>query len=74
MDWKAITLVGVLMLAPSMLAGASAAEQGTPEQRRACRKDAMTFCRKEVPSVQRITACMERNLRKLSPACRAQFR
>lgn len=70
----AMAIVGALVLAPLMLASASAAQQGTPEQRRACRKDAMTFCRKEVPNVQRITACMERNLRKLSPACRAQFR
>lgn len=74
MKRKAMAMVGAVVLAPLMLAGASAAEQGTPEQRRACRKDAMTFCRKEVPNVARITACMERHIRKLSPACRAQFR
>lgn len=47
---------------------------GTYEQRRACRSDAMKFCRDEVPNVKRITACMERNIRKLSRQCRAQFR
>ncbi len=47
---------------------------GTPEQRHACRHDAFKFCRNEIPDVPRITACMEKNLKKLSPACRAQFK
>jgi hypothetical protein len=48
--------------------------QGTFEQRRACRQDALKFCRDEVPDVPRITACMMKNLKSLSPLCRAQFR
>jgi type II secretory pathway component PulL len=47
---------------------------GTPEQRRACRADAMKLCRNYIPNVKRITACMERNLSKLSPLCRTQFK
>jgi len=47
---------------------------GTPEQRRACRQDAFRLCHEVIPNVKRITACMETNIRKLSPACRAQFR
>ena len=47
---------------------------GTPEQRRACKQDAMRLCREFVPDVKRITACMERNVDKLSPLCRTQFR
>lgn len=47
---------------------------GTPEQRRACRADAMKLCRDYIPNVKRITACMERNLSKLSPLCRTQFK
>jgi hypothetical protein len=61
----------MLTLAAMMNAGHAA---GTYEQRRACRADAMKFCRDYVPNVKRITACMERNIRKLSPPCRAQFR
>lgn len=57
-----------------LLACASAHAAGTPEQRRACRKDAMTFCREFVPNVKKITACMEANKSKLSPVCRTQFR
>ncbi|AXK83328.1 hypothetical protein DW352_24075 [Pseudolabrys taiwanensis] len=64
----------------ALLAGAvpaaarAASSQGTAEQRRACRADAMRLCREFIPNVKRITACMERNVDKLSPPCRAQFR
>lgn len=65
----------LLSLAVFALVGSSLAHAaGTPEQRRACRSDAMRLCRQFVPNVQRVTACMERNLSRLSPACRAQFR
>jgi hypothetical protein len=46
---------------------------GTAEQEQACFEDAMKFCGSEIPDVQRITACMVRNIQKLSPRCRAQF-
>ncbi len=52
----------------------SADAAGTPEQRRACRADAMKFCREFVPNVRKVTSCMERNMRRLSPACQAQFK
>ena len=64
------------ILLAALIAGMSfsADAAGTPEQRRACRADAMKFCREFVPSVRKITSCMERNVRRLSPTCRAQFR
>ena len=51
---------------------ASAAERSA-DQQRACEDDALSLCLSEVPSIDRITACMESNLDKLSPPCRAQF-
>ncbi len=65
---------GAILTLPLAASSTASASQGTYEQRKACRQDAMTFCRKDVPNVKKITACMERNLRRLSPACRAQFR
>jgi hypothetical protein len=64
------------ILLAALIAGMSfsADAAGTPEQRRACRADAMKFCREFVPNVHKITSCMERNVRRLTPACRAQFR
>ncbi len=58
----------------ALLAVSTAHAAGTPEQRRACRKDAMRLCREFVPDVRRITACMEANRARLSPLCRRQFR
>lgn len=58
----------------ALLAVSTAHAAGTPEQRRACRKDAMRLCREFVPDVQKITACMEANRSKLSPLCRKQFK
>jgi hypothetical protein len=46
---------------------------GTEEQQEACFEDAIKFCGSEIPDVQRITACMVRNIHELSPRCRAQF-
>ncbi len=47
---------------------------GTLEQRRACKDDAMKFCRKEIPDIPRITACMTKNKKNLSALCRTQFK
>jgi hypothetical protein len=64
--------VSAAALAIALLSTACRAE-GTLEQRRACRADAFKFCSSEIPNIQRTTACMNRNIEKLSPACRAQF-
>ena len=66
----AVATVGIVSVA---LAGKSQAE-GTAEQRWACEQDAFKFCGSEIPNVPRITACMIKNVRKLSPACRVQFK
>lgn len=65
----ACAVIALFAAAPS-----SADAAGTPEQRRACRQDAMKFCGQFIPDVNRIKACMEKNFRKLSPPCRKQFR
>jgi len=66
-------VVATVAIVSVALAGKSQAE-GTAEQRWACEQDAFKFCGGEIPNVPRITACMIKNVRKLSPACRAQFK
>ncbi len=56
-----------------VLSGVAAFAAGTPEQRRACRGDAMRLCRDFIPNVSKITACMQGKVAQLSPACKAQF-
>jgi hypothetical protein len=50
---------------------APAAAQGTPEQQQACTPDVMRLCNAFIPDVAKITACMRRNSRSISPGCRA---
>jgi hypothetical protein len=53
--------------------GAAHAQQGTPEQRRACTPDVYRLCAGEIPNVRAITSCLRRQKANLSPACAAVF-
>ena len=56
-----------------LLVGSANAQQGTPEQRRACTPDVYRLCAGEIPNVRAITACLRRQKASLSPACAALF-
>jgi hypothetical protein len=45
----------------------------TVEQEEMCSGDAMRLCFSEIPNVERITACMERQRESLSEGCKAVF-
>ena len=45
----------------------------TLEQEQMCAGDAMRLCASEIPNVDRITACMERQRDALSEGCKAVF-
>ncbi|MEI9924629.1 MAG: hypothetical protein WDN50_14840 [Bradyrhizobium sp.] len=45
----------------------------TLEQQEMCTGDAMRLCAADIPNVDRITACMERQRDALSERCRAVF-
>jgi hypothetical protein len=47
--------------------------RGTPAQRAACRPNVFRFCAGEIPNVRAITACLRRNLSRLTPDCQAVF-
>jgi hypothetical protein len=46
----------------------------TQDEESACSGDAFRLCSSEIPDVDRVTACMERNESQLSPGCRVFFR
>jgi hypothetical protein len=50
--------------------GASFAASGTAEEQAACTPDVLSLCLFEIPDEGRIVACLNRNLDRLSPACR----
>jgi hypothetical protein len=53
---------------------AAPADQTRQEQDRACRADALRLCAFDIPFESKIAACLERNMERLSPACRAMFK
>ena len=53
--------------------GSAVAQQGTPEQRRACTPDVYRLCAGEIPNARAITVCLRRQKASLSPACAAVF-
>jgi len=69
-----VCLFSSIVLLATIAASTSAFTAGTFEQRQACRADAMKLCEKFVPDVKLITECMEKNVEKLSPQCRKQFK
>jgi hypothetical protein len=61
------------LLLTLIASGSAGAQQGTPEQRRACTPDVYRLCAGEIPNVRAITACLRRQKSSLSPACAAVF-
>ena len=67
------SLAALFIMASFASAGAQtswAAERGTPEERRACTPDVIKHCSAFIPDPDRITVCLVRTLRDLSPECR----
>jgi hypothetical protein len=61
------------LLLTLVASGSAGAQQGSPEQRRACTPDVYRLCAGEIPNVRAITACLRRQKSSLSPACAAVF-
>jgi hypothetical protein len=66
------TLTTSLALCLTMLPAASRAFT-QDDQRRLCTGDVFRLCSSEIPSVERITACMRRQRASLSEGCRSVF-
>ncbi len=64
---------GGALIASLAIVGASAsfAHSGTQDEQQACTPDVFRLCAAQIPSEDRIVACLNRHLAKLSPACRA---
>jgi hypothetical protein len=60
----------MLATAVAVLVLPTAAEAYTPEGQQACTGDAFRLCSAEMPSVDRVRACLHRNKAELSPGCR----
>lgn len=69
---QAFALTTGLVLCLAMLPAASRAFT-QDDQRRLCTPDVFRLCASEIPDVERITACMQRQRASLSEGCRKVF-
>jgi len=65
--------LGSLIPAVILLSTSAGLAQGTSAERAACTPDVFRLCSSEIPSVDRITACLRREKPRLSPACQTVF-
>jgi hypothetical protein len=71
---RAAPVIALMLVAGSLSPFAAAAQEpGTPAQKRACRPDVYRLCAGEIPNVRDITRCLQRNMSRLNPDCRAVF-
>jgi hypothetical protein len=67
-----VAALAVGIVAPG--AAASAQDyRGTMDQQMACTPDVWRLCSDQIPDVNRIVACLQRNTSQLSDGCRAVF-
>jgi hypothetical protein len=71
--WTSSKFRSCLVATALLFAVPAASHAYTVEQEEMCSGDAMRLCFSEIPNVDRITACMERQRESLSPGCRALF-
>jgi hypothetical protein len=69
MPRTAFALAFVLSLLPL----SAHAQEVSPEDQAACQFDAQTYCQEQIPDHARVRACLIRNKRVISAACRAVF-
>ena len=64
---------GILLTVGSVQAAFAEEYRGTMEQQMACTPDVWRLCGDQIPDVNRIVACLQRNTPNLSGSCRAVF-
>jgi len=66
-------ILGLVMVLASAQGALAEDYRGTWEQQMACTPDVWRLCTGEIPDVNRIVACLQRNTTSLSSSCRAVF-
>ena len=60
-----------ITFAISVFSMSTASHAYTAEEERLCMSDAFKFCSSEIPNIDKITACMQKNKAQLSPGCKS---
>jgi hypothetical protein len=64
------TLLMLMLLGPTV---ALAQHAGSPQEQRACSRDANHFCRKDLGDDNAVQQCLQQNRNRLSMSCRRVF-
>jgi hypothetical protein len=71
---KTLRSIGfAVALATSLMSLSTVSHAYTEEQARLCTGDAFKLCSSEIPNIDRITACMQKNKAQLSAGCKSVF-
>lgn len=73
----ALLLAAVAMTSVTGLSSVSALAQGhmgTPQEQKACSRDASRFCRKDLGNDMAVQGCLQANRAKLSSSCNKVFK
>ena len=73
---RKILLATITLAALTNLSGAPAFAQGhmgTPQEQKACSRDASRFCRKDLGNDMAVQGCLQANRTKLSKSCSKVF-
>jgi hypothetical protein len=69
---KTVRTIGfTLALITSVISMSTASHAYTQEQAQMCTGDAFKFCSSEIPNIEKITACMQKNKALLSAGCKS---
>jgi hypothetical protein len=65
--------VGILIVGLLLGTESNAQSEASAEDRAACTPDVFRLCSSEIPNVERIVACLQKDKARLSDKCRAVF-
>ena len=68
-----MTKIPVILALASLAFDTTAYAATREEQTAACKGDAIRYCAFYIPNEDKISACMKKNIDRLSPRCRAMF-
>jgi hypothetical protein len=69
---KTVRTIGfTFALITSVLSMSTASHAYTAEEERLCMSDAFKFCSSEIPNIDKVTICMQKNKAQLSPGCKS---
>jgi hypothetical protein len=69
----AVALMTIFSILASDISASAQGHMGTPQEQKACNRDASRFCRKDLGNDSAVQSCLQANRAKLSTACRKVF-